>query len=277
MLGNMGFPMLDHKMKKTALFFLLVPAGLLLSLSARLAAADGSSPAKAQVILLKLDDVTARGAAGGRPVSPRWERVIDFIETNHLKAGCGIIGSSLERENPAYFKWIKHWDQKGTIEFWNHGYLDRTSTNQPGEFEQGSAAEQKVALAKTQQLAKEKLGLTLRAFGEHYSRVTEETEKALNDLPDNQIWLYGPRNSKFYKKLSLVRVMGLENPTFVPDFEKFKATYERVGAAQPVLVLQGHPNHWTDERWAGFVKIIEFLKAKGCVFMKPSEYLKGKQ
>ena len=256
---------------KTALLFLSVTAGLFLSPSARMAAADGSAPAKPQVILLKLDDLTARGASGGKAVSPRWQRVADFIETNHLKAAFGIIGSSLETNHPAYFQWIKDWAHKGIIEFWNHGYLDRTSTNQPGEFEQGSAVEQRAALEKTQRLAREKLGLTLRAFGEHYSRVTQETEKALNDIPDIQIWLYGPRNSQFYKKLSLVRIMSLENPTFLPDFEKFKSIYERVGVAQPMLVLQGHPNHWTDERWAGFVKIIGFLQSKGCLFIKPSE------
>ena len=32
---------------------------------------------------------------------------------------------------------------------------------------------------------------------------------------------------------------------------------------------------WDDKRWEGFVKIIEFLKARRCVFMTPSEYLAG--
>ena len=36
-----------------------------------------------------------------------------------------------------------------------------------------------------------------------------------------------------------------------------------------------HPNAWDDKRWDGFVKIIEFLKAKGCVFVTPSEYLEN--
>ena len=68
--------------------------------------------------------------------------------------------------------------------------------------------------------------------------------------------------------------MALENPTFVPDFAKFKATYERIGAAEPYLVLQGHPPNWyTDERWNGFLQIVEFLRAKHCVFMTPTEYM----
>ena len=42
-------------------------------------------------------------------------------------------------------------------------------------------------------------------------------------------------------------------------------------------MLQGHPDQWTDERWNGFVAIIEFLKSKNVVFMTPSEYLKQVQ
>jgi peptidoglycan/xylan/chitin deacetylase (PgdA/CDA1 family) len=239
------------------------------------AAAPASPPAKPQIILLKLDDITTDGASGKLPISPRWQRTADFIEKNNLKAGFGIIGFSLEQDNPAYFKWIKDLDQRGAIEFWNHGYTQRKNEDKFGEFEQGSAEAQQALLEKTQRLAKERLGITLRAFGEHWSGVTEETQKALDAIPDNRIWLYGPKNPTSYKKLSLSRILGLENPTFVPDPEKFKTLYEKNAATAPVLVLQGHPNQWTDERWEGFVKIIDFLKSKGCVFMKPMEYMQS--
>jgi peptidoglycan/xylan/chitin deacetylase (PgdA/CDA1 family) len=68
-------------------------------------------------------------------------------------------------------------------------------------------------------------------------------------------------------------VLVLENPTFVPDFEKFQQLYEKNAKDKACLALQGHPNAWDDKRWEGFVKIIEFLKSRGCVFMTPSEYL----
>jgi hypothetical protein len=68
--------------------------------------------------------------------------------------------------------------------------------------------------------------------------------------------------------------MALENPTFKPDFEKFQKLYADRGAAQKFLVLQGHPPAWyTDERWNGFLHIVEFLRSQGCVFMTPSHYL----
>jgi peptidoglycan/xylan/chitin deacetylase (PgdA/CDA1 family) len=92
-----------------------------------------------------------------------------------------------------------------------------------------------------------------------------------------KIWLYGPAKPKFFTRLSIPRVMALENPTFVPDADKFIAFYDQHAAQKDVLVLQGHPEQWNDERWTGFTRIIEFLKSKNVVFMTPSEYLKHVQ
>ena len=126
-------------------------------------------------------------------------------------------------------------------------------------------------------LAKEKLGFTLPAFGPHWSTTTEATDQALEAVSEIKIWLYGPSRPKHFARLSLQRVMALENPIFVPDPAKFKETYETVAATREFRVLQGHPDQWDDTRWAGFLKIIEFLKSKQVVFMTPSEYLKKSQ
>lgn len=221
---------------------------------------------KAPIILLKLDDV-------GHWVSPRWQRTADYLEQNNVKAAFGIIGGGLEKAGPETVKWIKDLRQRGMVEFWHHGYTLRTATD-TGEFEQGTFEEQKAVLEKTQELARTKLGFELAAFGPHWSGTTLETEKALEAIPAIKVWFYGPKDPKHFSRLSIPRVMALENPTFVPDFDKFKATYEKTGFQQEVLVLQGHPDAWgTPERWDGFVKIVEFLLSKGCVFMTPSEYL----
>lgn len=255
----MGFP------------FPLAPALTILMMASCAMAARGDEGSRKppQVAILKLDDVIAHRARGGSPVSPRWQRVADFIEKSNLKASFGIIGYSLEQDNKPYFDWIKNLHQKGIIEFWNHGYRERKAGDRKGEFE-SSLEEQTAALQRTQTLAKEKLGITLRAFGEHWSGTNEDTEKALEALPDIRMRFYGPKNSK---KFVFERVLTLENPTFVPDFEKFKERYEKFAKDKARLALQGHPNNWDDNRWQGFLKIIEYLKSKGCVFMTPSEYL----
>jgi peptidoglycan/xylan/chitin deacetylase (PgdA/CDA1 family) len=250
---------------------------LLALIVALLTHADAADPApKQQVILLKLDDVVAGHLNFAGPVSTRWQRIADYLTTNHIKGSFGIIGESLEKDNPEYFKWIKDIQQAGLIEFWMHGYHMKKAS-EPGEFEQGTFEEQKVILEKSQKLAKEKLGFALTAFGPHWSGTTDATDQALEAEPDLKIWLYGPKKPKYFSRLSIERIMALENPTFVPDPAKFKETYDKIAAQREVLLLQGHPDQWTDERWPGFLEIIEFLKSKNVEFMTPSEYLKKTQ
>ena len=220
------------------------------------------SQTSAQVIILKLDDVVG-------PPSPAWQRITEFLRTSRIKASYGIIGYSLEEDRPEYFDWIKDLHRSGQIEFWNHGYRNRQGSDKSGEFE-GSYEEQKNSLERTQKLAREKLGIELKAFGPHWSGTNEGTVRALEEIPEITMWFYGPKEST--SKFVFPRFLTLENPTHHPDFEKFKSAYEGVGTGEKCLALQGHPNSWNPERWDSFVKIIDFLKSKGCVFMTPSEY-----
>lgn len=259
-------------------FFGIIACSLALALSdlgcppAR-GAALAPTPAKPQVILLKFDDVTTNGARPGAPVSPRWQKLVDYLNAQRIKGSFGVICHSLEKDNPVYFKWIKDLQAAGQIEMWLHGYRNRTAEDKHGEFEVGSAAEQRAVFEKSEALARAKLGFPFAAFGPHWSGTTDATDEALSQTPEVKIWLYGPRQPKFFRGLSIERIMALENPTFVPDPNKFQEIYERSGAKAPVLVLQGHPNAWTDERWSGFEQIIHYLRTKNVVFMTPSEYL----
>jgi hypothetical protein len=253
---------------------IVVFLALAVTLLSRVNAADPAT--KQQVILLKLDDVVAGHLNFAGPVSTRWQRIADYLTTNRIKGSFGIICESLEKDNPAYFKWIKDIQQAGLIEFWMHGYHMKKAS-EPGEFEQGTFEEQKAILEKSQKLAKEKLGFALTAFGPHWSGTTEATDQALEAESDIQIWLYGPKKPKYFSRLSIERVMALENPTFVPDPAKFKESYEKSAATREVLVLQGHPDQWDDGHWPGFVEIVDFLNSKNVVFMTPSEYLRKTQ
>jgi len=231
--------------------------------------------AEPQIILLKLDDVIAR-RVGTKPVSDRWQKVHDYLITQSIKGSFGVITESLEKDNAMYFQWLKDVQAAGQIELWMHGYKMRGASD-TGEFENGTAEEQRAILAKGEKLAKDKLGFDLPAFGPHWSGTTEATDEAMEGVPEIKIWLYGPAKPKFFTRLSIPRVMALENPTFVPDSAKFITFYEKSAATKDVLVLQGHPEQWDDKRWAGFVEIIVFLKSKNVVFMTPSEYLKKTQ
>jgi peptidoglycan/xylan/chitin deacetylase (PgdA/CDA1 family) len=248
-------------------FTFLLPVAAILALV--VLGQDAEAGETPQVIVLKLDDVVAYRSPDGSPVSSRWQRITNFLKERNIKASYGIIGFSLEEDNQAYFDWIRNLHESGLIEFWNHGYRNRKATDKTGEFE-GSFEEQKAALERTQRLAKEKLGLELRTFGPHWSGTNEATARALDGIPEIKIWFYGPKDSS---KFVFPRFLTLENPIFVPDPARFKELYERVGQDKRCLALQGHPNAWDDKRWEGFVKIIGFLKSRGCVFMTPSEYM----
>jgi peptidoglycan/xylan/chitin deacetylase (PgdA/CDA1 family) len=238
-------------------------------------AAEHGAAGRRQVILLKFDDVIA-ARSGAAPVSPRWQRIADYLKATNVKGSFGVICESLATDNAVYFQWLEDLQHGGLIEVWMHGYHMREA-DEPGEFDHGTFEEQRAVLEKSERLAKEKLGFTLPAFGPHWSVTTEATEQAVEAVPEIKIWLYGPPKPTHFTRLSLARVMALENPTFVPDPAKFKDTYQQTGATRDVLVLQGHPDQWDDDRWAGFVEIIEFLKSKQVVFMTPSEYLRKTQ
>lgn len=230
-------------------------------------AADPSPTTRpAPVILLKLDDIVADK---NRPISPRWQRTLEFIEQEGIKANFGIIGYSLEEDAPAYFAWIRETAARGNIEFWNHGYRNRKSAQEPDEFA-GTLQEQTDALQKTQRLAKEKLGLTLKAFGAHWSKTNEHTAAALATCPEIRFWFCEPGNRTQPGQTALI-TNRLEQPTFVPNPQNMQKVLERW--KEPYLVLQGHPNGWDDQRFADFVTIIRDLKSRGCRFMTMSEYL----
>lgn len=224
----------------------------------------------APVVILKLDDVTRNGAKGSSPVSPRWQRCVDFLTQEHLAASLGILGYSLDRDAPAYFQWIKDLDKSGSFEFWNHGYEDKANP-----FNGPSLESQKTALEKTQRLAREKLGITLTAFGPHWGPTDANTDTALAEIPEIKVWLFGPPHPKG-RQIVLGRIINLEQPTFIPNFEKVKADYDNKGRQQPYLVLQGHPNQWDDQRFGEFVKVCKYLQSQGCKFTTISQYVKSK-
>ncbi|MCP4450633.1 MAG: hypothetical protein GY809_04175 [Planctomycetes bacterium] len=69
---------------------------VLLAMPQGVIAATGK-PGSAQIIILKLDDVVAHSSSHDAPVSPRWQRVTDFLKDANLKGSFGFIGYSLEQ------------------------------------------------------------------------------------------------------------------------------------------------------------------------------------
>ena len=234
------------------------------------------------IVILKMDDLTQRGAdkAKGEAVSANFTAFIDTIRRMGLKASLGIIGNSLEDGSPEYYAWIKALHDEGLVEFWNHGYNHQESPKVNGrrrtEFAGASLEEQIESLGKTQRLAKEKLGLDLKAFGSPFNQIDGTTVKAMDAFPEITSWFYGPPQATTDSRRSLERRMDLESPVLKPNSAQLIEAFNAYGKDLQYIVLQGHPNSWGGKQRAEFVKAVQFLKDQGCVFMTPSEFLSVK-
>jgi len=225
------------------------------------------TPPEQKFVILKLDDVTA--GEGGEVVSARWQRVADFLEEKQIKAGFGVIGFSLEGDNPEYFKWITDRAERGFIEFWNHGYYNRTKGDTIGEFE-GTYEQQLRALQLTDSLAESKLGLRFTVWGPHWSGTNEDTDRALSQTQISMTLGY-PVNPVHYKGYVVPHNLDMEYPVHNPDFKEFVKAYRGKWKNLEFFYLQGHPNSWDDTRWENFVKIVEFLESENVKFVTPTE------
>jgi hypothetical protein len=226
-------------------------------------------------IILKVDDLRN---AGGK-VHPRWQKFVDFTAERKIKSAIGIIADSLEKDDPKYFQWIKDQRAKGLIEFWSHGYNHKeweVDGKKVQEFKGPSYEDQKKNLLRCNELAKQKLGFTFPAFGAPFNAIDANTAKALSEDPDTTIWLYGDLKNPAGKiVMDRVGSVNIEAPTFVPSLQKFKAGYA-LNPTRDYFVIQGHPAQWTDERFAQFVELIDFLVQEKAIFTTPSEYVKLK-
>jgi peptidoglycan/xylan/chitin deacetylase (PgdA/CDA1 family) len=230
---------------------------------------DSSPP---PVVMLKLDDLSR--------ITPRWQRVVDFLEAEGLKANFGIINSPLEKDDPKLNAWVKALDQKGTIEFWHHGYDAKYphDATHKGEFEGSGYDVQLHSLKRGQELAVERFGKPYAAFGPHYSGTDADTYRALEELPDIKVvWFYGPKPPAKSSKIIIERRMELEKPIFQPNPAFVKERFEAFGKTRDYIAIQGHPDQWDDTRFANFQEAVRYLKDQGCRFVTVSEWLKTRK
>jgi hypothetical protein len=90
-----------------------------LMLGGPLAPGAENQAAPGLIVMLKLDDLVRHGQGPGATVSPRWQRVTDFLEREKIKANFGLLADSLEGECPGYVGWIKQRLTNGYVELWH--------------------------------------------------------------------------------------------------------------------------------------------------------------
>jgi len=221
-----------------------------------------------QLIILKADDLSY---SANYIIPLGFQNFIDYVENNNIKASIGLIGNSLEVKNEQYLQYIKNISSDGSFEIWNHGYNHKlTGTNENGEtyheFWNTTYDYQKDHLEKTQELALEKLGITLRAFGAPGNNHDSITLDVINENDEIKLWFYGNPESD---KIVLERHYNIEFSSQYPDYEEFVNNYP---ANEEYLALQIHPKAWDNEGFNQFELIIEFLMTQKVAFITPYEF-----
>lgn len=223
-----------------------------------------------QLIILKADDLRNDPVSS---ISYNWKRFTDYIIAENIKASLGLIGNSLEKGDYNYLKFVRNIASSVSFELWNHGYNHVINAQYPNfeyydEFQNTSLEYQLEHLKMTQNLAKEKLGITIRAFGAPGNATDENTARALNDIGDIQIIFYKPVMSGKIITLA-VGNSKFEFPTGNPDYSKFLIDYK---PDYEYLVFQLHPNKWNETQFEQFKLAISYLKNQATTFILPSEY-----
>lgn len=223
-----------------------------------------------QIVIFKADDFLYHEKS---IISDNWQKFIHLIDAKHLKASIGIIGNSLETSDPRYGQFIRQLSEGGRFEFWNHGYTHVLNARAPDgtpycEFQNTPYEEQLSHLQKTQELARERANLVLQGFGAPGNAFDENTARALDAIPEVQMWFYGPKHSS---KFIFRRTLEVEYPTHHPNKNLFIKHYNE---RDDCLVLQIHPNSWNENEFREFVDIVDFLRSQQVVFLTAGEYFR---
>lgn len=214
-------------------------------------------------IVLKLDDLNT----GGGNVPNTWRRATNFTTARNIKASVGLVAKSLEVGNASYLSYITGLRNAGLTEFWFHGYDHATN-----EFNGPSYTVQKAKFVDCQALAYDKLGFRFEGFGAPGNVFDSNTVQVMSEDSDMKVWLYGdPAQSAGKTVLTRVGDVNIEQPTFVPNPEKFVSGYMANYSGRDYFVIQGHPYNWSDARWYEFVRLIDWLQANGFTFTTPQE------
>lgn len=101
---------------------------------------------------------------------------------------------------------------------------------------------------------------------------TDTTVQVMSEDTEMKVWLYGDL-ARPAGKIVLDRVNGvnIEDPTFIPNSEKFINGYLSTYVNRQFYVIQGHPPNWSDARWVEFVRLIDYLAANNVPIVTPSE------
>ncbi|MDY0083602.1 MAG: T9SS type A sorting domain-containing protein [Ignavibacteriaceae bacterium] len=217
-------------------------------------------------IILKLDDLQSKG--GTCAAIP----VLDFLKNKQVKAGFGAIAIKFDAgATPILKPYFEIKDDKGNqlFELWNHGLEHVTD-----EFSGTDYAYQKSHFDQGTQIMKNLLDIQMHSFGTPYNSSDATTNTVMSEDPEYKVFLLGstsPASSTGI--INLTKRVNMESATGNPEYSYFVTNYNaKKDSYTEYMILQGHPNQWTEAETGEVNQIIHFLAAEGCEFVLPYEY-----
>jgi hypothetical protein len=231
----------------------------------------GNWKGKKADVIIKADDLTFDDE---EVVDSRWQTFADLAVAYEIKVSPGIVGSSLERGNQAFFDWITTYRKTGLFEFWNHGQLHkRWEVNGvlTSEFLNLDKEAQMAYIAQTQNFAREKLGFDFVTFAAPYNWSDEQTAHALDEFPEIRVWLYKPVKLES-GKIAVLRepMLNIEYPVHNASFYHFLNSFYFY-SNMDVIAIQGHPKSWDEHRMKQFELFARYFNETGIKTILPSE------
>lgn len=227
-----------------------------------------------RIAIIKADDVRGKHS--------KWDRFIRLSKDLGVKVSLGLIGNSLQKQDPEYHQWLKDWIQSGHVEFWHHGWDHQkweANGKQISEFGGSGYDHQKGHLLKTQKAIKSTTGEPFLTFGSPFNALDDDTAVALNELPELRLVFAYPNNKvlpKLKDKIILpMTLRGEHDGIGKPNFAKFEEDYlkkENGGYLPTFAAIQFHPMGFSEEGFKHYTDILDFLLSKGWTFILPKEY-----
>jgi len=223
-----------------------------------------------QIAVVRLDDLNITNYHVYAPE-------VEWLKERGVVCTLALVGKGLSDEygytedvTNKFADFVKYCDANG-YELFNHGY-----TSAGNEFYGASYESQYEALKKTQDLAYEKCGITLKSFGPPSNAMDATTIQVISDNFSEDIRLIHPTGLTYPKGMTVPNGMFCKNEsaTGVTEYDLFVSNYESRFTDSEYFWTLVHPNAWNTGKnsQAEFRKIIEFLIDKNVMFMTPSQF-----
>jgi len=251
----------------------ILAAIILLSLMATVFSVNAT-----QYVIIRADDFVNDYSSPSKTVAASWLRFIQIVTNKQVVAGVGLIGNTLASPTPEFITFCQNLDASGQFEIWNHGYDHLYGSTDPdtgiftAEFYNTTFTFQTNQMAKAQSIVKQKLGITMRTLGTPGNYCDATTSLMLAQNADIKVWFFPPGGLTVPTNVIRIPSTTLEwkgTTSRYLDLPRFIGAYN---SNAPVICFSMHPRSLPNAEMDKLADAIDFLHAKGAVFIKPYDY-----